>query len=275
MTGPVPIVPSDDVVRTYRYLRIALVGLVVLLATSVAMESLQRHRILGSISEYYYTPVRAVLVGVLVASGVCLIALKGRGIEDVLLNLAGMVAPVVALVPAPLTTETDGDLRRLVPQDAADNIDNNVAALLVTGAIVLVFSAWTALRRVTERRAALLGVLAGAALLAGATIWFAAGPESFRSGAHYAAAIVLFGIFTAVAWSQARSGGRRTRWYGVIACLMLVSILVAIVCAAFQAAGHDPGHSWMFWVEGALLTLFATFWTLQTIDYWETGLPIR
>ena len=44
-----------------------------------------------SISAYYYTPVRAVFVGVLVTMGVCLIALKGSTeAEDVLLNVAGI-----------------------------------------------------------------------------------------------------------------------------------------------------------------------------------------
>ena len=54
----------------------------------------------GSISTYYYTPVHGFLIGALVTMGVCLYCLKGNiAVEDVLLNLAGMFAPVVALVP--------------------------------------------------------------------------------------------------------------------------------------------------------------------------------
>ena len=47
--------------------------------------------------------VAAVFVGTLTAMGVCLIAIKGRDKprEDLMLNLAGMCAPVVAMVPGP------------------------------------------------------------------------------------------------------------------------------------------------------------------------------
>ena len=57
-----------------------------------------------SISAYYYTPVHGVFIGALVAVGTCLICLRGNtDAEDILLNLAGMFAPVVALVPTPGT----------------------------------------------------------------------------------------------------------------------------------------------------------------------------
>ena len=55
-----------------------------------------------SISAYYYTPVQLFLVGALVAIGISLIALKGSiELEDAVLNFAGILAPVVALVPTP------------------------------------------------------------------------------------------------------------------------------------------------------------------------------
>ncbi len=44
----------------------------------------------------------AVFIGVLVTMGVCLVALKGNTDgEDVLMNLAGMLAPGVAFIPTP------------------------------------------------------------------------------------------------------------------------------------------------------------------------------
>ena len=56
----------------------------------------------SSISSYYYTPAQGILVGVLVAIGVCLICLRGASDgEDELLNLTGLCAPFVALVPSP------------------------------------------------------------------------------------------------------------------------------------------------------------------------------
>ena len=74
------------VLKSYRYLRLVMVGLVVLLAASVLIELQQTG--FGcwrtSISSYYWTPVRGVFVGALVAIGTCLIVLKGNTpVEDV------------------------------------------------------------------------------------------------------------------------------------------------------------------------------------------------
>ena len=85
--------------KTYRYLRIGLIGAAVMLAAAVVIERWHVDCWQGSISAYYYTPVRAVFVGALVAVGLSLIVIKGEGHEDVYLNIAGMLAPVVAFVP--------------------------------------------------------------------------------------------------------------------------------------------------------------------------------
>lgn len=62
-----------------------------------------------SISGYYYTPSRNVFVGALVVIGVSLIAIKGStDREDVLLNLAGVLAPIVAFVPTTLGPRRSG-----------------------------------------------------------------------------------------------------------------------------------------------------------------------
>lgn len=54
----------------------------------------------GSISGFYYTPARDVFVGIVVAVGVALIGYRGYSVgENWLLNLAGVLAIVVALVP--------------------------------------------------------------------------------------------------------------------------------------------------------------------------------
>lgn len=54
---------------------------------------------MSAISAFYYTPVHAIFIGVLFATGFSLIALRGRDrVEDLFFNLAGFLAPVVALV---------------------------------------------------------------------------------------------------------------------------------------------------------------------------------
>jgi len=87
-------------VKSYRYLRLSIVVVVLALMASVVIERSHVSCWQESISAYFYTPVQAVFVGALVAIGVSLIAIKGStDREDVLLNLAGVLAPIVAFVP--------------------------------------------------------------------------------------------------------------------------------------------------------------------------------
>src|SRR5256885_8830256 len=98
--------------QTYTYLRTAMVALLVGLAVAVVWQTgRQRWHLLGSVSAYYYTSAQAIFVGALIGLGACMIALKGtRTWEEVLLNLGGMFAAVVAIVP----TSRGEDYRRAV-----------------------------------------------------------------------------------------------------------------------------------------------------------------
>src|SRR5918996_3258587 len=123
LTGPAERLKSQDVIKTYRYLRIGMIGAVVLLAVSIAIERSKVDCWQTSISAYYYTPVRAIFVGCLIAVSLSLIVYKGRSTwEDASLNFAGMLAPVVAvapttdvgccwsIAPSPLPVKDDGSL---------------------------------------------------------------------------------------------------------------------------------------------------------------------
>src|SRR5258705_1413953 len=92
---------DDTRVKSYRYLRIAMVGLLVALGVSVGYQTWrQGFHLLGSVSAYYYTPAQAIFVGALIGLATCMIALKGTtAVEDVFLNIGGMFAAVVAIVP--------------------------------------------------------------------------------------------------------------------------------------------------------------------------------
>src|SRR5437867_185942 len=117
-----------------------------LLAVSIAIERSKVSCWQTSISAYYYTPVRAIFVGVLIAVGLSLIVYKGRtSLEDVCLNFAGMFAPVVAIAPTtdvgrcwsiapnPLPVQADGSLATWV----VTNIHNNFYSLLIAGGVGL------------------------------------------------------------------------------------------------------------------------------------------
>lgn len=94
--------PASYIVQTYFVLRMVIAGgayalpLVLLGWAGIAADV----ELMGSISSFYYTPARSAFVGIVVAIGVALVAYRGytRG-ENLLLNAAGILAVVVALVP--------------------------------------------------------------------------------------------------------------------------------------------------------------------------------
>ncbi len=282
---------GEAIRKTYRYLRVSIVGMVGLLAVAVAIEIAWGAGQLGSISAYYYTPVRSIFVGALMAIGLSLIAIRGRdGAEDTLLNVAGMLAPVVAVVPTPLSRDgADGNPEPYVPEEFLTSIENNLSAMLVLGVIGIGFAAWTARRNPAEtRRQALVGVAIGTAAFVAFAGWFVLAPDSFDVGAHYAAAVPLFGCMSAVAWINARAASemigekpafemlpadRRATLYRTIAYSMIGIVVVAAALFVLELGEVTPIANWLFYIETVLLGLFITFWLLQTAEYWQDALP--
>jgi len=283
---------SESTTKTYLYLRVGLVALTVFLGASLVIELvLGEGEWLGSISAYYYTPVRAVLVGTLTAMGVCLIAIKGRDRprEDLLLNLAGMCAPVVALCPTPLEDSAAcGTATRCVPASYVPGVENGIGALLVVGVLGVVFAARTVRRGADERRD-LVALGASAAGVAGLALWFALGRGSFLDYAHYGTAVPMFGLVVAVALVNAAkvdefvaAGGTLTmgraetykrayRWIAYVMGWVIGGALALFVIKA--ASGAEPFAHWVFVVEALLLVAFTAFWVLQTLQYAEDGAP--
>jgi hypothetical protein len=282
---------SESTTKTYLYLRVGLVALAVFLGASLVIElAFGDTEWLGSISAYYYTPVRSVFVGTLVAMGVCLIAIKGRDRprEDLMLNLAGMCAPVVALVPTPLEDANCGGASRCVPAAYVPGVVNNVEALLVVGALGVLFAAYT-VRRGSNERGDLIALGVAAAGLVAFALWFALGRDSFLNYAHYGTAVPMFGLIVGVALVNAATieqfvaaGGTLTvgrvetykRAYRAIAYFMGLVIAGALVLFVVKAAtGSEPFSHWVFVVEALLLVAFTAFWILQTVQYAEDGAP--
>ena len=163
---------SDIWAKSHNYLRTAMVVLLVGLGAAVFWQIWrQNFDILGSVSAYYYTPAQAIFVGALIGLGACMIALKGtRPAEDVLLNLGGVFAALVAIVPTPrgkdhetavaackqagsplLTEKASTDLKCPTIQVLEDatraNVENNLFALLIVGALALLATVLFALSR--------------------------------------------------------------------------------------------------------------------------------
>jgi hypothetical protein len=149
----------DTIEKSYRYLRLAMVGLLLCLAAAVLYQSWRQGDLLGSVSAYYYTPAQAFFVGGLIGLGACMIALKGTTpVEDAALNLGGVFATIVAIVPTgrnadyraavracreadtPLLTGLDCPTVQALADATRANVDNNLFALLFVGFIALVAS---------------------------------------------------------------------------------------------------------------------------------------
>jgi hypothetical protein len=270
------------IIKTYRYLRISMVSLVVALGVAVGYEMIEKEGncFQTSLSAYWYTPAQAVFGGTLSANGVCLIALKGNTEwEDLFLNVAGMLAPFVALVPTPGPGKCQTVKVDALERTAA--VENNVTALLVIGLLGVVLAVVFAVRSRDTQRTTQFGIGVAALIQVGAAIWFKADLDSFIHNAHYTAALTMFGFIILVvvwnAWQFARHHAKdvtamtrreyATNRYAIVAVAMVGSLVLM--------GGYAKLFEWdhaVLWIEGVLITLFATFWVLQTKELWGKGL---
>lgn len=281
--------PGPETVTTYRYVRLSIIGVVVLLFAALAVAIARDDWAVGpSISAYYYGPVRSVLVGSLVAAAFLLVAVRGRpGLEDALLNLGGMVLPVVAFIPTPVVSGDCLDASPCVPSSVVPDVEVSISALLLLGLPGLAVAALAVLARRAGRSPNPLpsGFVGAVVVWAVVAVWF--GPTSdwplrpslFELG-HYVAAVVLFAMIVAVVAINARRTDRAADVAGRSLSFTMVYIIIAVAMAAVLVAavlvwwtGQPAGSSLLFWVEAALLSLFAIFWAVQTVEYWNAGLP--
>lgn len=249
---------TEYAVKTYRYLRIAMIAVILMLLAAVVFEW---HKtgwscLQESISAYYFTPVQSVFVGALITIGVCMIALRGLDdVEDTLMNLCGMLAPVVALVPTP----DPGGCRSMgaAVKAAPENIENNMIALFAAGLVGLAATLVTLLG--DKKKAQKVGFGVAAAVFAVGAILFIADRDYFEKVAHYGAAIPLFALIIVVVFLSSRQGWRRA--YKTIGWLMVLSVVIFLGLARITHWAH-----WVLAVESALILLFAVFWGIQTAD---------
>jgi len=283
--------------RTYSFIRLGVVAVIVVLAVSLAKQYAAADCLQGSISAYYYLPVRSVFVGALVALGFALIALWGKTpYEDGFLNLAGMLAPVVAFVPTGEArkcglTDADGEPVRTQDEKEAviaashDAVANNMFAyLLVIGivlAVVLVVGIFAHRRQrdwLVEQPWAFWLPWAGAVVLwVSGTLLFSRHDVWFYDNAHKWSAVFLFVFIlcaiVAIGVDKWQGNGSThdipsRRW--AVAYWILAGVMVVGAVAIFLGVEH--GHR-IFWVEAWMIGWLAVFWTLQTWDRWGEGAP--
>ncbi|WP_327639608.1 hypothetical protein OHB24_14960 [Kribbella sp. NBC_00482] len=260
--------------RTYNYLRLAMIGVLIMLAVAVLREHWKTASDCwqGSISAYYYTPVHAVFIGSLVTIGICMIVLKGATtFKDVLLNLGGLLAPVVAFVPTPNAGSCWSEA--VVSRNAEPDVSNNMLAYFVAGGLALLASAYIGL---TSKKKwdwkQVVGLATSVLLWLAGIIWFATSRDAFVGNAHYTAAVLLFAVFIVIVFLSTR--GQRnlpatraperkvfTGAYGGIAIAMCICLAIGLIWRS----------SAILVVETLLLVLFVLYWVLRTAEQWRAG----
>lgn len=284
--------PPDESVHTgrdtYRYLRAGMVVVIVMLFAAIFIDSLPSDCWQGSISAYYYTAARNVFVATLCCLGVMLIVYKGSNdTEDVLLNLAGTLAFIVAFVPIKLP-ETAGCQQVLPTADErAAAIWNNVGAVFAALVTAWAITAFVYLVD-KESRSDTSGWgnrlrFMSAIVIAGFAVGHFFFPDQFQATAHWVAAVMIFVIIGAVVFINAYLVGnqdkqdpvardRFKRRYRVIGWMMVGSVIGAVVLAVAQRTSHLEGEAFnipVFALETALLLEFALFWAFQTFELWD------
>ena len=277
--GPDPAV-ADHAINTWRYLRLALVAVVIGLFVAVAVERAKVHPgcFLTSISAYFYTPVRGYFIGALVGVAVCLVCLRGSTpTEDVLLNLAGMLAPIVAFVPTPISTPPPKcSSVPITTTGLEQGVANNVTALLVVGAVGLIVSLVLIVRKGRTRTwQESVGWGLAVVIWSVTALVFALARHFFVDTAHYAAAVPMFGLIVVVAMDNALDYKRqrprkslRNRYMAIAVAMVGASVVVGI-------AGLLGWRYWTVLIEAIPIGLFGLFWITQTFELWKPGLRAR
>ena len=289
--------PSAEL-ETYRTLRLgmALAGVLLFIALfgNIAANNWD---IPGSVSATYYELIRTIFVGVLMVVGLALVAVKGRpGLENGLLDAAGVLIPLVALVPTPIKDATCPTPDECIPPALVQGVVVDVTAYLWLGGLALAYL-WV--RRWYEGKngnqwdvgttSGIAGVSALFVLVVGIFLLM---PQLFLKFAHYGAAIPFFAILVWVVVINARRSSDPVdpaisqpaawyrRWYAGIATAMglVVAAAVIVFLLTWQQNAELPTPTSerfpvVFWVEVLLLLAFVMYWFLQTAELWNETVP--
>lgn len=263
--------------RTYRYLRLTLAVVPVALLVSVAVAAVDVG-VLPTVSHYFYTSARTVFSAALVVAAACLLALSGRGPQRVLLDVAALLAPLIAIVPTPispgevpgLAVSCDG----CIPAPFADDLDNALLTYLVIGALVVVIGAILGLRGDVDLRASGPTLaIAVVVLVAVALVWSLL-PAVLVGYVHLVAAFGFFALIALVALAEAvrpsaeHPPHRRMRvGYVVVALALLLDLALTVVL------GVVADLPVVFVGEVVALLLFVVFWMMQTAQKWSLPDP--
>jgi hypothetical protein len=275
-------VDRDTALETYRYLRGGMPAMLVMLGAALLLERVHATCWQTSISAYYFTSAHGVFIGALCAIGTLLIVYKGSSdTEDVLLNLAGILAFVVAFVPTSRPVLFCGDAS--LPDGAVSGqaIIRNVWALAVALVVSRAASWWMHRRTGTGRGRSTLGTVATwvqRAVLAVGVITLVAVPKWFVANAHSVAAVTMFLAFIVTVLINAFVAGHQDEarcphkgTYHLVYQVISVAMVLTLVAAVATHLILDGFNHVVLVVEVALILEFGAYWVVQTIELWKVS----
>lgn len=271
--------------RTYRYLRLGIGGTVVLIFVSVAI-SMAQVGVLSSVSAYFYTPARTVFVGALIAASLGLLALSGTGLERALLDAAGLLAPLIALVPSPLVPGSVPGVvidcapgSSCVPSAYYPDVENGISTYLLVSVVIVIAAFFIFKGRNHQFKAVRSSLLAATGLLLFISLTWTLARDAFLQFAHVISAIIFFlaigTVAVAKAFEQDR-GARPTKtyqrlyWIIAVGFLLVAGVSIAVIYGGWLESSTVPP---VLVCELLALALFLLYWILQSFPRWETGNP--
>lgn len=291
---------GNTIQRTYQYLRLSLVGVIgaIALAIIYTPPSLRPdgQRVIRSISHYYYTPARIIFVGALCAAALALLAITGKGLQSYLLDVAALLAPLIAIIPTPvklgevtsLDPQCEGPNSECVPRGDFDYLRLGftvwlwIAGIAIGIGVLRAIIATVIAVRNNQDAGWPCALIATAAISAG--IWFfylINGQWSqswFHSKAHFLTAGAFFVIVASVIaieairhWRQTPRRPGYTIFYSVLALLLIVDLVMAWVIISAQSEDESAWPGGVFAVEAIGLGFFAIFFLLQTWQHRDDG----
>ena len=292
--------PPGMALRTYTALRLGSIAVIATLGIAIFLDW---HRsparcLQGSISAYYYTDVRSVFVGTLLVLGFSMIVLWGKTpFENGFLNLAGMLAPIVAFAPSQdanrcnVKDVTGDQVKRT--QDVLDAqlpaIQNNMRAYFIIVGLALLALLVIGIFAIATGNDGIIGdqlaYWGGWALGLGLFVvglvkfqdqdWFSTHAHSYAANTMFAfIGIVVIDIGVQKWKGNVEPGGPQPQWaivYWSIAALMVVGAILFMKPMGWLPVDVKSHH--VFVLEAWEITLLAVFWLLQTADRAHDGAP--
>lgn len=263
---------ATSLARTYRYVRLAILGAVLALLVSVAAVAIDLGTAPESLSAAFYTPARTVFTGSLFAVSLALLALSGRSVPQALLDVAAVLAPLIAIIPTPVGG--------VVPAAVHADVVNGLITFAIVGVVALVATLFVARAQRTLTRGVLTTAGAAGGLIVGFPLWAAVDQESLLRFGHLAATLAFFALIAAVAgwtaWAPTSSRPAARAIYGTIAVGILAAIgflFVVFLLSVADPRGAATGIPLVLIAEVVLLLLFSAFWIVETAQTWNDPDP--